>query len=123
MDRRKLVIAFLAVAAVSFMPNIQVFRSANPPRVTLARNKRKKSHNMESGEIYDVEEDTAINLPFTPKDGDFVYLTIRSDSLEKPALIDFYESKIAGQREPLILDTLANIKLTFHSATNNWRLG
>ena len=123
MDRRKIVIAFIAVAAVSFMPNIQAFRSANSTRITLARNKRKKTHTMETGEVYDVEEDTAINLPFTPKDGDFVYLTIRSDSLEIPALIEYFETKIAGQREPLILDTLANIKLTYHSATNNWRLG
>ena len=78
---------------------------------------------MEAGEVYHVEEDTSINLPFEPKDGDFVYLTIRADSLEIPALIDYYETKIMGQREPLILDTLANIKLTYHAATNNWRLG
>lgn len=123
MDRRKLIVAFIAVASVSFVPNIQPFQSSNSTRVVLARNKRKKSHNLNAGDIYDAEAETAINLPFNPQNGDFVYITIRSDSLEYPALIDFFDAKIAGQREPLILDTLANIKLTYHSATNNWRLG
>lgn len=122
MNRRKIVIAFIAVTAVSFLPNIQVFRSTNS-QVVIARNMRKRSHDLKVGDIYAAEEDTAINLPFNPQDGDFVYITIRSDSVENPALIEFYDTKIAGQREPLILDSLANIKLTYNSATNNWRLG
>ena len=123
MDRRKIILAFIALAAVSVMPNIQAVRSTKDVVTSISRNRRKKSHDLKPGDIYTAEPDTAVNLPFNPTNGDQVHITIGTESLKKPCLVEFYDTKIAGNKEPLILDTLAIIKLTYNSASNNWRLG
>lgn len=122
MNRRKILIAFLALTAVSFLPNIQTVQSTNSIITSISRNKRKNSKTLEAGDVYEAEADYAINLPFNPKDGDTVYIVITSESLKKPALINYYEQKIVGFKEPVLLNTLGNIRLTYRSATNNWHL-
>lgn len=123
MNRRKILMAFIAVATVSFLPNIQTVQSTKSVISTVSRNKRKNTKNVEAGDIVEAEADTALNLPFHPQDGDQVYIAISAESLSKPCLINFYEHKIVGFKEPVILNSIANIRLTFRSATNNWHLG
>lgn len=119
MNRRKLILTFIAVAAVSVLPNTQLFRSSVGEVAPISRERKKKRvKELKSGDAYTTESDTIIHLPFRPNDQDYVKILVQQEST-----IEFFENRILGRSEPLRLDTLAIIKLTFHSATNNWRLG
>lgn len=118
MNRRKLLLTCLAIAAVSMVPNIQALKSVNRPVTAIARRKdNKNSKQLQPGDSYTTEEDTNIILPFNPQDGDYVRIAVTNRST-----IEYFENRIVGRNEELILDTLAIIKLTYNAATNDWQL-
>lgn len=118
MNRRELLYSIIAVAVISVMPNTQAFNSNIDQIVPVKKFRRKKKiKTLRNGEVYSTEEDTLIELPFRPKDNDHVHIIVRNSSV-----IEYYENCILGKPEPLRLDTLAIIKLTYNSDSNNWHL-
>ena len=74
------------------------------------------------GEIVLVRAGMSFNLPARPQDGDAVTLIIRGSSLDTPGIVNYRSSTIMGDKESLELDSMANVKLTFKAATNDWYL-
>lgn len=78
---------------------------------------------LSSGEVFIAKEGLTIKLPSHPKDEDFVCIAIDGTSLKNPSVLSTENALIAGDREPLELDSLGNIKLVYKTSTNNWTLG
>lgn len=70
---------------------------------------------------HQVQQGQQILLPSKPKDGDTIFLAIESSEIKKPAVIKYQGLPILGDREDLILDSIANIKLTFRT-NSGWQL-
>jgi len=118
MNRRKLLFTCLAIAAVSMVPNIQALKSTNRLQTAISRKRDNKNlKHLQTGETYSTEEDTEIVLPFNPQHGDYVRIAVTQKSK-----IEYFENRILGRSEALILDTLAIIKLTYNAANNDWQL-
>lgn len=62
-------------------------------------------------------------LPQNPKKGETVYFHIPQKSLRFPSRIKYTNHTIAGEKDDLILDSLANISLCFKSEKLGWVLG
>lgn len=69
-----------------------------------------------------VEPNTIYQMPKNPKHGDYVQLVVDQTSLHKPSsLTDAADARIINDREPLVLDSLAILKLTYDAKENNWK--
>ena len=77
---------------------------------------------VKAGDIVLAKSGTCLRLPSQPKNGDSVHIIIDSTALEHPCSVVSLKEKVAGDREPLILDSLANIKLIYRKETKNWVL-
>jgi hypothetical protein len=84
--------------------------------------KGNKLHNLVPGEVVLVKAGMNFNLPAQPQDGDSVILVVRGESLSQPGIVTYKSSKIAGDREALELDSMANVRLVYHAPTDNWNL-
>lgn len=62
-----------------------------------------------------------IQLPENPCDKDCVHVVVDKKSLSYPALLKS-RHYIMGDSEPLVLDSMAILKLEFHRSTGNWIL-
>lgn len=70
---------------------------------------------------YLAESNALFLLPKNPRDGDFVQIIVDQTSLPKPCVLKDMNAKIINDDEPLILDTMAIVKLTYESKTKNWK--
>lgn len=77
---------------------------------------------LKAGDVVIAESDTYLRLPKNPKDGDSVQIVVENSTLESPCIVQYESTSIAGDREPLILDSTANFKLIFRQLTQNWEL-
>ncbi len=110
--RRKLLqkIALLTVTA----PIISKLRVTNIPSSKLKNNL-----------VSDINEASSLRtyvLPNSPKEGETVYFHIPQKSLRFPSRIKYKHHKIAGEKDDLILDSLANICLKFKNENEGWIL-
>lgn len=81
-----------------------------------------KSIDVKAGDVVIAEQATCLNLPLKPKNGDMVQIIIENSTLERPCYIQSKKASVAGDREPLVLDSIANIKLIYQSNTKDWVL-
>jgi len=77
---------------------------------------------LRSGDSHIVLPGEILKLPKHPGDQDFVHIVVEGKSLKNPASI-CSNHKIIGESDPLILDSMAIIKLVFHKTSGNWILG
>lgn len=73
-----------------------------------------------SNRVYLVQNKQTLKLPKNPIDGECVQIVVTTESLKHPAVLKSNKSRIINDNEPLILDSIANFKLTYHKQTNNW---
>jgi hypothetical protein len=83
----------------------------------------KKKIHLESNQFYLAKESTLFHLPKEPKHGDFLQIAVDQKSLERPCVLVSDMARIVGEKEPLVLDSLAIFKLRYDSLTNNWKIG
>lgn len=120
MNRRKVLLAFITIAAVSILPNPQSFHRHLEFDSRQTTRKRKNIRNLKIGGIYLAEADGLFYLPSNPSDGDFVHIVVDNKSVLDPCTLNGNGVKVLGYKESLSLDSLANIKLTYRAATKNW---
>tara|TARA_R110002072_G_scaffold64203_5_gene159731 strand:- start:70168 stop:70527 length:360 start_codon:yes stop_codon:yes gene_type:complete len=77
--------------------------------------KTNKSCHLKRNDCLEVKPNQKISLPVNPVHGDSVFIAINGDSLDQPASIKYDGHPILGDKEDLILDSLANLKLTYKS--------
>jgi hypothetical protein len=82
----------------------------------------RKTKYIQSGEIYIAEADTIVCMPKSARDGDIVHIVIDKNSLHSPCIVKYRSGKVAGAREPLVLDSLAILKFEYQSTPNDWRI-
>lgn len=80
-----------------------------------------KTCNLNKNSCHHVKQGQQIHLPMKPEDGDSIFLVIESNEIKKPAVIKFQGQPILGDNEDLILDSIANIKLSFKTSSG-WSL-
>lgn len=77
---------------------------------------------LKAGDVILAESNACLQLPKDPKDGDTVQIVVENTTLDQPCQIVYETTAIAGDREPLILDSTANFKLVFRNSSQNWEL-
>ncbi len=77
---------------------------------------------LEAGAVYSVSSGEWLAFPSAPKRGDRVALTISAQSLRPPAQVLYLDTPLLGEREHLLLDSLANVHFIFEGHKAGWRL-
>ena len=78
---------------------------------------------LKAGEIFVAEPGMKLGLPAKPQEGDTIQIVIDTASVENPSIVSYQGVSILEDHEPLILDSLGNIKLTYRQDKKNWELG
>lgn len=112
MQRRTFLSSLIATAGFTGVPGFK----------QLSNFLRPKTIQLKPGDIVIAESGTYLSLPKTPKNDDFVQIIVENTTLHKPCTINNDSAIIAGDREPLILDSIANFKLVYKSKQNEWVL-
>ena len=77
---------------------------------------------LKAGDIYIAQAGKVVALPTNPVNGDQLHVVVDTSSVLKPCRLEAMGAKVAGDRNGLVLDTLANIRLTYDANTRDWRL-
>lgn len=115
MDRRVFITTFMAAIAYSHVASSGVISGSS---LLL----QPKTLPLKPGDIILAKSHMHLSLPENPKHGDYVQIIVDNTSLKQPCIIDFHSVAIAGDKEPLILNSMANFKLVFNARSNNWTL-
>lgn len=75
-----------------------------------------------AGEAILVKPGMSYFLPATAKDGDYLQFIVDRESLKEPAIINNLAGTIAGEPDPLIMDSLAIFRLTYCEKTKDWKI-
>ena len=77
---------------------------------------------LKAGAVHTVSSGEWLTFPSAPKRGDRIALTIGARSLRPPAQILYLDTPLLGEREHLLLDSLANIHFFFGGQKAGWHL-
>jgi hypothetical protein len=64
----------------------------------------------------------SIELPLNPRLGQTLLISVPGESLSNPARLKFEKDYILGEREDLILDSLAIVKIQYNGPRSGWLL-
>lgn len=110
MDRRKLLISLGGLAGLTLIRVDSLF-SATASEQTLV-----------AGESYIAEAGSVLKLPALPQHKDSIHIVVDKNSLKSPATVYGLAASVAGDWEPLTLDSLAIFRLVYDKPSNNWIL-
>lgn len=112
MQRRTFLTSFLATAGI-----VKLFGFGQLTE-TFACSAIRLNH----GDVVIAESGTNLSLPLKPKEGDWVQIIVENSTLHRPCIIQNELASIAGDHEPLVLDSIANFKLVYKANLNEWVL-
>lgn len=77
---------------------------------------------LKAGELFIAQAGKMFQMPVNPSNGDEVYIIVDTTSVLEPCEIKANGATVMGDDGPLILDTLANIKLRYDAQSKDWSL-
>lgn len=77
---------------------------------------------LKSGELFIAQAGKTFQMPLNPSNGDEIFIIVDTTSVLDPCLIKANGATLMGDHEPLVLDTLANIKLKYNAESKDWLL-
>jgi len=99
--------------------------SLTAPFVSKLRVTSISSKGLKNNLVSDINEAASFRsylLPDRPQIGETIYFHVPQKSLRFPSKIKYTNYKIAGDKDDLILDSLANISLCFRGENEGWVL-